>query len=204
VSGKRAVALTFDDGPDPLITPALLDTLKRHRVNATFFVTGRRAAANRDLVVQILSAGHSIGNHSYHHFPLLMLKSRARLQDEILSAQSLLSEFGISPLSFRPPVGITSPRLGQVLQDAGLICVNFSCRGYDAGNRFIERLSINILKKVKPDDIILLHDSAPSANFNLNKFLHEIEIILTGLREKKLEVLPLSELIGKDIMKDCS
>jgi len=200
-SGKKAVAVSFDDGPDPATTPALLNLLKKHGTSATFFVTGRRASEHRGLVRQILSEGHSIGNHSYNHSPLLMLKSYSHLLHDIQSTQALLTEFGITPLVFRPPVGITSPRLGPALAKTGLLCVNFSCRGYDAGNRFIRRLSNKILTKAKPDDIILLHDCAPNENFNLNNYLTEIESILVGMKKKGLEILPLSEIIGTAVMK---
>jgi peptidoglycan/xylan/chitin deacetylase (PgdA/CDA1 family) len=100
----RAVALTFDDGPDPATTQALLDLLAKYATPATFFVTGLNASAHPDLIRLILSRGHSIGNHSYHHSPLLMLKSGETLRKEITSAQSVLREFDITPLAFRPPV----------------------------------------------------------------------------------------------------
>jgi peptidoglycan-N-acetylglucosamine deacetylase len=200
-SGKKAVALTFDDGPDPAVTPPLLDLLQAHGAPATFFVTGKRASEHRELIRRILAGGHSIGNHSYHHLPLLMLKPYALLKKEILSTQEVLGEFGISPLVFRPPVGITSPQLGPALEGTGLRCVNFSCRGYDAGNRFISRLSSKILKKVRPDDIILLHDTAPVKNFSLDFFISEIDSILNGLKSKGLSVVPLSEIIGAPVMK---
>jgi peptidoglycan/xylan/chitin deacetylase (PgdA/CDA1 family) len=140
-AGGRAVALTFDDGPDPATTPALLEVLKRYEAIATFFVIGERAAAHPGLIRLILSGGHSIGNHSYHHSPLLMLCPVFRLRAEIQATRELLSEFGISACAFRPPVGITSPRLGPVLAEMGLICVNFNRRGFDAGNRRLRRLS---------------------------------------------------------------
>jgi peptidoglycan/xylan/chitin deacetylase (PgdA/CDA1 family) len=111
----RAVSLTFDDGPDPVTTPALLDLLEKYGAHATFFVTGLNASAHPDLIRQILSRGHAIGNHSYHHSSLLMLKSGGTLRKEIMSAQSVLREFDITPLAFRPPVGITNPRLWRVL-----------------------------------------------------------------------------------------
>ena len=107
--GKKGVSLTFDDGPDPEVTPLLLDLLDRHSVSATFFVTGERAAHHPSILRDILSRGHAIGNHSYHHFPFLMLKGIRTLRREIESTQSRLAGFGIVPLAFRPPAGITIP-----------------------------------------------------------------------------------------------
>ncbi len=197
---RRAVALTFDDGPDPSTTRRLLELLERHGVAATFFVTGRRAAAHRGLVREILSRGHGLGNHSYSHSPLLMLTGTERLRTEITAARSLLAEFGVRTFAFRPPVGITNPRLWRVLLEEGMYCVNFSRRAGDAGNRRIGGLSRRILKRAKPGDIILLHDVSPAKSFDTDRWLAEVESIITGLRRMNLAILPLEDLIGRAVM----
>ena len=198
--GEKGVALTFDDGPDPEVTPLLLDLLDRHSVSATFFVTGERAARHPSIVRDILSRGHAIGNHSYHHFPFLMLKGIRTLRREIESAQSLLAGFGIVPLAFRPPVGITNPLLWRVLLEQGMYCVNYSCRAVDIGNRRIGRLSEKVLKAVSPGDIIALHDIAP-LHAVTDRLMAEFDALLRGLKEKGLEVVPLDRLIGKEVMR---
>ncbi len=197
---RRAVALTFDDGPDPATTTALLGLLSKHGVPAAFFLAGIRAAEHRDLVRDILSRGHAIGNHSYSHSPILMLKGTGSLREEVAAAQSLFGEFGIRPLAFRPPVGITNPRLWRVLLEAGMYCVNFSLRARDAGNRRIGELSRKILARAKPGDIILLHDVAPGKGFDAGLWLREIEAIIIGLRERAIDILPLSEIIRRPVM----
>ncbi len=199
---RHAVALTFDDGPDTATTRRLLDILTRHGISATFFVTGTRASAHRNLVREILSRGHTIGNHSYSHSPFLMLKSMRRLRQETTGTQSLLAEFGVRPLAFRPPVGITNPRLWRVLLEEGMYCVNFSRRGRDAGNRRIDGLSKKILKRVKPGDIILLHDTAPGHGFDTDHWLREITAIIDGLKERNIGILPLADLIGRPVMTE--
>ena len=158
--GERGVALTFDDGPDPEITPRLLDLLDRHGVCATFFVRGG-AARHPGIIRDILSRGHSVGNHSFSHMPLLMLKGMRTLRREVRAAQTVLGRFGIVPLAFRPPVGITNPHLWRVLLEQGMYCVNFSCRGTDLGNLRVAGLSTRVLRKVSPGDIVALHDVAP-------------------------------------------
>ena len=160
-TGEKGVALTFDDGPDPEVTPLLLDLLDRHSIPATFFVTGERAARHPSILRDILSRGHAIGNHSYHHFPFLMLKGIRTLRREIESTQSCLAGFGIVPLAFRPPAGITNPLLRRVLLEQGMYCVDYSCRAVDIGNRRIGRIEETVLKAVSPGDIIALHDVAP-------------------------------------------
>jgi len=197
--GEKGVALTFDDGPDPEVTPLLLNLLDRHSVSATFFVTGERAARHPSIIRDILSRGHAIGNHSFHHFPFLMLKGIRTLRREIESTQSLLAGFGIVPLAFRPPVGITNPLLRRVLLEQGMYCVNYSCRALDIGNRRIGRLSVNVLKTVSPGDIIALHDIAP-LHAGTERLMAEFDALLRGLKEKGLEVVPLDRLIGRKVM----
>ena len=101
------------------------------------------------------------------------------------------------PLVFRPPAGITNLKLGSILKQEGLHCVNFSCRGFDAGNRRFKGLAARILKKVRPDDIILLHDILPKNSVTADMWLEEIEKIFTGLKNKKLQPVSLGKLIGR-------
>lgn len=198
--GEKGVALTFDDGPDPEVTPLLLDLLDLHSVSATFFVTGERAARHPSIIRDILSRGHAIGNHSYHHFPFLMLKGIRTLRREIESTQSLLAGFGVVPLAFRPPVGITNPLLRRVLLEQGMYCVNYSCRAIDIGNRRIGHLSEKVLKTVSPGDIVALHDVAPR-HAGTERLMAEFDALLRGLKEKGPEVVPLDRLIGRKVMR---
>ncbi len=200
VSNKKAVALTFDDGPDPLVTPQVLQLLLKHQVNATFFVTGKKAAEHPELIKEILLHGHSIGNHSYSHDNLLMFRRIKTIADEIESAQNVLSDFGIVPLAFRPPVGITGPRLRPALLDSGMYVVNFSCRAGDGGNRWIKNISKKILKRIRPGDIVVLHDVRLHKQSLYMYWLNEIDLIVSGIKEKGLAVLPLAEIIGRPVM----
>ena len=199
-TGRPVVSLTFDDGPDPVTTQPLLQLLERYAAKAAFFVTGERAAKYGGLISEILEQGHEVGNHSYHHDPFLMLRPSERLYREIESMQILLKRFSIVPIAFRPPVGVTSPKLADVLLQQGLLCVTFSCRAFDAGNRFIRGLSGRILKKVNSDDIILLHDINPKGGMDIDVWLHEIEMILFGLKNRGLEIVPLAELLEESVM----
>jgi len=200
VSGQKAVALTFDDGPDPLSTPELLTLLLKHRAQATFFVTGKRALAHPEVMNDILRQGHGVGNHTYSHDCLFALRSTKRQCREIESTQDILTKFGITCLAFRPPVGITNPRLREVLRQGNTSVIGFSCRALDGGNRRIRKLSTKILKRVRPDDIVLLHDIRPKDAHLLLLWLKEVESILSGLEAKGFAILPLSDLIGRPMM----
>jgi peptidoglycan/xylan/chitin deacetylase (PgdA/CDA1 family) len=198
------VALSFDDGPDRVTTPLVLDLLKSYQVSATFFVTGKNARNHPDLIARILAQGHTIGNHTYSHDPLIMLKSSRQLKAEIVQTQDVLGTNGIRPLAFRPPAGITNPKLGPVLRELGMTAVNFSCRAMDKGNRKVAGMASKILGRVRPGDIILLHDLTPRFetpdNPSIRQFLTELECILDGLESQHLSVVPLSELIGQPVM----
>lgn len=198
--GKK-VALTFDDGPSPATTPKILDLLDLYEMKATFFVSGVNSLQYPDLIHEIIRRGHSVGNHSYSHDPFLMLKSHDRLYREVYDAQDVLRKLGIDTLAFRPPVGIINPKLPAILTKLGLLCVTFSCRAYDAGNLHVRNLAGRILKKMQGDDIILLHDQPPRRRKDDLIFWREIENILTGIKALGLRVVPLDELIGKEIMK---
>ena len=199
-SNIKAVALTFDDGPDPLVTPQVLQLLLKYEVKATFFVIGKKAAEHPELIKEIVRHGHSIGNHSYSHDNLLMFRRRKTIANEIEAAQNVLSDLGIVPLAFRPPVGITGPRLRPALQNSGMYIVNFSCRAHDGGNRWIQNISKKILKRIRPGDIVLLHDVRPPKRSLLSYWLNEMDLILSGLKEKRLAVLPLAKIIGRPVM----
>jgi peptidoglycan-N-acetylglucosamine deacetylase len=199
-SGSKAVALTFDDGPDPLSTLALLELLKDHRIPATFFVSGYKVAQYPRLVNAIIRQGHTIGNHSYHHDPLVYFKGRRAVREEIESTQKVLKPFGVIPRVYRPPVGIVGPGQLQPLREAGLRVVNFSCRAFDRGNKRIPGMAARILGRVRSDDIILLHDCMPLGKSGRRAWLKEMEILLRGLNRRGLSVRPLQELIGRPVM----
>ena len=199
-TGNSVVSITFDDGPDPETTPLLLALLRQYQAKATFFVTGMRVNAHGDLISAILREGHDIGNHSFSHDVFLMFRTAKRLAGEVATTQRSLQPFGVVPLAFRPPVGITNPKLGPVLHRQGLFCVNFSCRAFDGGNRFVRGMAGRILKKVRPDDIIVLHDVPPGNGVTVQIWLEEVASVLSGLEKRGLSVIPLAELLGKPII----
>ena len=198
-TGKNFVALTFDDGPAEPTTRQILELLDKYSVKATFFVSGVNALKHREIIAEIIARGHAIGNHSLHHNPFLMLGSYNYLYQEIYRAREVLKDMGVNTMAFRPPVGIINPKLPPVLDKLGMFCLTYSCYASDAGNRFIKNLSFKILKKVKTDDIIVLHDVPPRGKEDNTFLLSEIEKILQGLMAKDLKVVPLSDLISRDI-----
>lgn len=197
---RPAVSLTFDDGPDPVVTPVVLELLARHGVSATFFVTGQRAQQYPQVIDAILAAGHLIGNHSYGHGWLIMFYPAKKLEDEIRRTEDCLKKHGIRPAVFRPPVGILSPRYADVLYQTGLAAVTFSRRARDMGNRRVRGLARTLLKKIRPGDIVLLHDVMPRPDTGTGLLHEELAALLDGIKDKGLQIVPLDELLGVDVM----
>ena len=197
----NGVAITFDDGPAPETTTAILDMLNHHGIKATFFVIGEKAVLYPELIRNIIENGHAIGNHTMSHDVFIMLKSQARLEKEITGCQGVLADFNVQTLVFRPPAGIVNPRLGPILSQLGLFCVMFSRRGKDFGNRRIDKISRNILKGVKGGDIIMLHDRAPGQNAPVSELIRQMEETIAGIGKKGLAFLPLEKLIGRKVME---
>ena len=129
-----------------------------------------------------------------------MFRSAGSIAREITSTQQVLQNLDIRPLAFRPPVGVTGPRLRAALAMTGLYIVNFSRRAMDGGNRRIKNIAQKILKRIQPGDIIALHDASPPDPALLPAWLNEIELLLDGIRARGLTVLPLAEIIGRPVM----
>jgi peptidoglycan/xylan/chitin deacetylase (PgdA/CDA1 family) len=159
----RKVALTFDDGPNPAVTPRLLDLFDHYSVSATFFVIGKFARACPDLVREISARGHALGNHTDTH-PNLFFQSRAGIRDELARCQEAIATAVRAEPSrwMRPPYGYRNPFLDEEVRRAGVRVVMWSkiCRDWKAQppQRLIEKLA-NVAQTARPrGDIVLLHD----------------------------------------------
>src|SRR6202451_1920688 len=162
VDGVGCVALTFDDGPDPVDTPKLLDLLREKGVKATFFVVGKRADLYPEIVRRAWAEGHLIANHTWSHYSLFCFLMPRRLRAEIeRGTESVRRSCGFRPRFFRSPVGLRHPLLAPYLQDAGLEYVSWTIRTRDTLTANSSVLARRILNKAASGDIILLHDRLP-------------------------------------------
>ncbi|VVM04823.1 Peptidoglycan-N-acetylglucosamine deacetylase [Methylacidimicrobium cyclopophantes] len=153
------VVLTFDDGPDPEITPGILDLLDAHGAKASFFCIGKRAERYPDLLREILCRGHSVENHSFAHSPLFAFSPLGAFRREIGKAQSVLSGIGgRPPRFFRAPMGFRNPLLDPALAPLGLRYVSWTRRGFDTTCRKPETVLRRLTRNLAAGDILLLHD----------------------------------------------
>jgi peptidoglycan/xylan/chitin deacetylase (PgdA/CDA1 family) len=162
-AARNEVSLTFDDGPDPEITPRVLELLDQHQAKASFFCVGETAAAHPDLVREIARRGHSIENHSHRHSGAFAFYGLFRLKREVQSAQAIIAGItGRAPRFFRAPMGLRSPLLDPVLAKLGLRYVAWTRRGLDAIHRDPERVLQRLAGGLAAGDILLLHDNGYS------------------------------------------
>jgi peptidoglycan/xylan/chitin deacetylase (PgdA/CDA1 family) len=155
------VALTFDDGPDPRVTPLVLDLLDRHGATASFFCIGRRAAAHPELVREIVRRGHSVENHSFRHAYSFAFHLPRSLKREIDDAQAALASItGSAPRFFRAPMGLRSPLLDRELVRSALRYVSWTRRGWDAVSGNPAMVLHRLTHRLAAGDVLLLHDGS--------------------------------------------
>jgi peptidoglycan/xylan/chitin deacetylase (PgdA/CDA1 family) len=155
-ANEKNLCLTFDDGPDPRSTPFLLEILAKHNVKAIFFCSGCRASENPELVSEIKSEGHIIGNHGYSH-NVGLFTSPSEYLENILSAAPLTSEN-----LFRPPYGrITRSQYNKLFETYTIML--WDLMAYDFDKSFGKEKSLSVLKnKIRTGSIIVLHDKPDS------------------------------------------
>ena len=173
-AARRAeIALTFDDGPHPEVTPKVLDILDHHHAKASFFCVGDKAAAHPEIVREIIRRGHSVENHSMHHSAFFGFYGPAALRREIGAAQSVLG--GIArhpPRFFRAPMGIRNPMLDPVVARMGLYYISWTRRGFDTVARDSVVVLARLIDGLAAGDVLLLHD---------RRSVHGEPIVLTVL-----------------------
>ncbi len=189
---RRQVTLTFDDGPDTRSTPALLEVLREAGVKATFFCIGKRVTANPELAAQIAASGHLLENHTYTHSNTTNIFSVSRLRSELAQTQTAIQQAaGTAPLMFRPPMGLSNPRIFRVTQSLGLKVVGWTAGGLDTKITEPKRIVARIEKRLKPGAIILLHDGDIPAE----RLVATVKMLLDRLRALGYEVVRLDQML---------
>jgi len=161
---RNEVSLTFDDGPDPRVTPAVLDLLDRFQAKASFFCVGEKAAAHPDLLREIARRGHSIENHSMRHSGFFGFFGPKALHADIEAAQvAIVATTGRLPAFFRSPMGIRNPFLDPVVAQLGLTYISWTRRGFDTVARDPAAILARLTRGLAAGDVLLLHDRPGAA-----------------------------------------
>jgi len=192
VTARRCVALTFDDGPDALSTPALLDLLREEGVTAAFFCVGKRVEENPGLAARIAREGHLVENHSHAHSYATNIFSVARLRSELEQAQSVIAHAtGVAPRCYRPPVGLSNPRTFRVARKLGLTVVGWGAGGLDTMLTDPAKIVARIERRLEPGAIILLHDG----NIPAARLVETVKLLLERLRALGYETERLDRIL---------
>ncbi len=189
-SRAGAVALTFDDGPDPAYTPSVLAILARYQAQATFFMLGERVRLYPALAREVSQAGHAVGSHCEHHVSLL-LASPARISREIVQAETAIEQAtGRQPWLLRPPYGFHPPLLSREAKRRGYLVVGWSISSQDSASLPAERIARRVLARVRSGSIVLLHDGRGQRE----ETVKALPLILAGLRQRNLRCVTLPQL----------
>ena len=190
---SRAVALTFDDGPDLERTPRVLDVLQRHNARASFFCVGRLVEENAVLVREIVERGHRVENHTWSHPNSFAFLPPAGVIAELGRAQSTITQVtGRAPKYFRAPAGIRSPWLEPYLRRLRLRLVSWTRRGFDTVEKDPDRIFRRLLKDLAPGDILVLHDGGPRDSADRGRVLFDVlPRVLSEIKQRGLEVAPI-------------
>lgn len=158
-AARREIAITFDDGPDPEVTPRVLEALESCGARASFFCIAGKAERDPQLCREMVRRGHAVENHSSRHSHTFALLGMGGFRREIAAAQAVLvAASEARPRFFRAPAGLRNPLLDPVLHELGLRLVSWTRRGFDTRSRNPREVAARLTRGLQAGDILLLHD----------------------------------------------
>lgn len=183
---RKKVALTFDDGPHPQVTPQILNTLEKYGAKATFFMVGEQVKKNKDIAQEVLNRGHEIGNHTYNH-PLLTKQSTSQVAWQVDHTSQIIHDVtGVYPTVFRPPYGASNQQINDLVD---MPVVLWTIDTYDWKYQNPNKLLPMIQAKLCDGAIILMHDIHQSTADGLDS-------VLAYLQKQGYECVTVSELLA--------
>lgn len=203
-SGTGRVALTFDDGPDPVTTRAILEVLAHKGDRATFFVVGERVLRHPEVVREIVAAGHTLGVHGHRHRWTHAMQSPRAIAADIERARDAVERVtGVRPRYFRPPIGIVSPRtaVGAARVEAPIVL--FSVRAGDGLIRRADTVVRRVVRGMRDGSIVLLHDASERAG-RAPASLEALPRILEHVRRLGLTAVGVEAFVEADPVLPCA
>lgn len=197
-AARNEVAMTIDDGPDPAVTPQVLDILERYAARATFFCIGDKAARYPELCREIVRRGHALENHSQRHRHSFAFLGYSGFMREVRAAQTTLTAItGRRPVFFRAPAGLRNPFLDPVLHRLGLRLASWSIRGFDTRIGDAERVKSRLLRGLRAGAVLLLHDgNAARTSAGIPVILEVLPAVLAAAAAAKLNFVTLRQADG--------
>jgi peptidoglycan/xylan/chitin deacetylase (PgdA/CDA1 family) len=185
---RRVVALTFDDGPDPTRTPALLDTLATLGCKATFFCLGANVDANPELARRIVEAGHELGNHTYTHRYLPTTRGKSVEKELALTDRAIAKATGVVPTLARPPYGGRSPWTVRAFRRLGKQPVLWDVNSFDWKGKPADEVARRVLERTRPGSIVLMHDGGRDVAITVDA----VKLLVPALRARGFELATVS------------
>lgn len=184
----KYVALTFDDGPHPEVTPHILDTLQAENIKATFYMLGASVEEQPETALKVAKAGHELANHTFTHADLSK-SSLSEIHSELERSNNLIEAVtGQKPQSFRPPYGARNEQVDQIANDLGLAMVLWTVDSLDWKSLDADLVYQKTMSEIKPNSIVLMHDIHPSTAEALPR-------VIKGLKNQGYEFLSVTELL---------
>jgi peptidoglycan/xylan/chitin deacetylase (PgdA/CDA1 family) len=190
LSSENKIAITFDDGPHEKYTAQVLSILAAYQATATFFVIGKNIAGNENILKQIHTEGHILGNHSYTHSFFMDFKNVQGFKDELnQTSDDVFQIIGKRMKLFRPPYGVTTPHLAQASTALDYSIIGWNIRSLDTTKHSAEIITRRVLTQVKPGAIILFHDSS-------DKTVQVLKQTLDFAKQNGFEMVSVAQLLN--------
>ncbi|HEX8324551.1 MAG TPA: polysaccharide deacetylase family protein [Tepidisphaeraceae bacterium] len=197
-TGDGRYALTFDDGPLPGATDAILDHLKACGAPATFFVIGRLAEQWPDVVKRMHAEGHVVANHTWDHWRHAMWRGPWYWHRQIERTDAVIEKLiGRRPALFRPPLGVRTPVNTRVLRQTGHACVMWTRRSLDGVRTTAERIERRLVATAADGDVLVLHDGRePASRRDPTPTIDALPRVIAAFRQRGLRPAALDALLG--------
>jgi peptidoglycan/xylan/chitin deacetylase (PgdA/CDA1 family) len=185
---RQVVALTFDDGPDPVRTPALLDALAELDAPATFFVLGDVVDANVEIMQRMTREGHEVGNHTYCHRYLPLARSRSVERELRATDRAVERATGVVPVLARPPWGGRSPWTVRAFRRLAKRLVLWDVNSYDWKGKPASEVVERVLARARAGSIILMHEAREGGEVTVEA----VRLLVPALRARGFELVTVS------------
>ncbi|WP_087999050.1 polysaccharide deacetylase family protein [Gottfriedia solisilvae] len=190
---EKVVAITFDDGPNDLYTPQVLDLLKKYNAKATFFLIGERVTRYPEVALREIEEGHEVANHTFSHARLQYLSDEQIRNQLQKTHEAIINATHVEPVLFRPPFGYYSERSINAVHELGYLTVMWSWHQdtFDWSNPGVYKIVSNVLKDTRKGDIVLFHDHGGDRTQTIDA----LKQILPALQKQGYQFVTVSQLL---------
>jgi len=192
---EKKVAFTFDDGPNPDLTPRLLDLLDNHAARATFFLIGRNVERYPRLAGEIAARGHEIGNHTQNHLLLPVLPRTMMLREMERASRAIQGATGQWPELFRPPMGWFNRSMLFTLAEHGYRPILGNVYPQDCSRPGTGVIVDRVLQRVTPGSIVILHDGSAAGTADRSQGIEALQTILPQLQARDYSFTTITGLL---------